>query len=93
MSMYGAIVILAEGHAAAGCANNRQFRLELRVDPAQFLQRRDHHLRRAVQPLAFAAARNAGEQAVVRYLGRRLASTLADVESGHGSDAIGSAAQ
>ena len=51
MSMQGAVIILAEGHAATGSADNRQLGLELLILRQRLLQGRDHHVRSAMEPV------------------------------------------
>ena len=69
-----AIILLAEGHAAAGRAHHRELRPETRALGERLLERENHHLRDPMQPLGVEVRLSGAGQTRVGNLARGLAS-------------------
>ncbi len=88
LSIYRAVIILAERHAAACRADYGQFRFKPRALRERLAQRADHHLRGAMQTFCLAPVWSMGEKPFVRNLPGGLASALFDIEPRYWADAI-----
>ena len=87
MLMQRAVIILAEGHAAARRSDDRQLGLKCGILVAQFSQGRDDHFGGAMQSPALSTI-EAGIQAAVWDLSGSLTATFGRIEGGHGRNAV-----